>query len=166
VPDDLVDILNDQGLFNPNGDLTTKEILKKFSDRAAAGFGPRQFAEVTEIVGRHENPSRPPPRRVETDPSQWQQESSVRPMQQEPTIPFIGPPHVATPPPKRGPYDAPPPQQSPYGQFDQNGPPPENGGGRGGGGGAGAGAAGGQQQREWRNSGWGRQNSGLTTGTV
>ncbi|KAK4128392.1 hypothetical protein N657DRAFT_562570 [Parathielavia appendiculata] len=153
VPDDLVDILNDQALFNSNGDLTTKEILKKFSDRAANRLGPRQYAEVTEIVGRHEIPSRPPPRRVETDPSQWQQESSVRTVQ-EPTIPFTGPPHMGTPPPKRGPYDAPPPQQSPYSQLDQPGPTPDGNG------------RGGQPQREWRNSGWGRQNSGLTTGTV
>lgn len=150
-------MLNDTTLFNSNGDLTTKEILKKFSDRAANGLGPRQYAEVTEIVGRHEIPSRPPPRRIETDPSAWHQESSVRPIQ-EPTIPFTGGP-AQTPPPKRGgPYDAPPPQQSPYGsQFDH---PP--------GGTPEAAGRGGQppQQREWRNSGWGRQNSGLTTGTV
>ncbi|KAL2262853.1 hypothetical protein VTK26DRAFT_9240 [Humicola hyalothermophila] len=155
VPDDLVAMLNDPTFFNNNGELTTKEILKKFSDRAANGLGPRQYAEVTEIVGRHENPSRPPPRRIESDPSAWQ-ESSVRPMQ-EPTIPFTGP--AQTPPPKRGgPYDAPPPphQQSPYGpQFDPSGGTPDAAGGRGN-----------QPQREWRNSGWGRQNSGLTTGTV
>lgn len=161
MPDDLVDILNDQQLFNSSGDLTTKEILKKFSDRAATSLGPRQYVEVTEIVGRHEIPTRPPPRRIETDPSQWQQESSVRPVQ-EPTIPFAGPAHVGTPPPKRGgPYDAPPPQGSPYGPFDQGPPPagtPDGNGGRGGQ----------PPQREWRNSnsGWGRQNSGLTTGTV
>ncbi|KAK4158139.1 hypothetical protein C8A00DRAFT_28850 [Chaetomidium leptoderma] len=169
IPDDLVDILNDQALFNSSGDLTTKEILKKFSDRTANGFGPRHHVEVTEVGGgRHEIPTRPPPRRVETDPAQWQQESSARPIQ-EPTIPpFVGPPHVGTPPPKRGPYDAPPPQQSPYGPLEQGatataaGPPPE-GNGRGGGGGGGGGQP---PQREWRNSGWGRQDSGLTTGTV
>lgn len=143
-------MLNDQTLFGASGDLTTKEILKKFSDRAASGLGPRQYVEVTEIVGRHEIPSRPPARRVETDPAQWQQESSVRPIQ-EPTIPFSGPAHQGTPPPKRGPYDG-PPQPSPYGQFDQAGAPDGNGRG--------------QPQREWRNSAWGRQNSGLTTGTV
>ncbi|KAK4227214.1 hypothetical protein QBC38DRAFT_196855 [Podospora fimiseda] len=167
VPDELVDILNDQSLFS-NSDLTTKDLIKKFSDRAANS--PRHYTEVTEVVGRHgdNNPSRPPPRRIETDPSAWHQESSVRPMQ-EPTIPaFAGPVQSqATPPPRRGPYDAPPPQQSPYGhgQFDKSGPPdnrnqqqppPSQ-----------------QQQQqqqqgrgEWRNSGWGRQNSGLTTSTV
>ncbi|KAH6636656.1 hypothetical protein F5144DRAFT_188729 [Chaetomium tenue] len=167
VPDDLVDILSDQGLFNSTGELTSKEILKKFSDRAANRLGPQQYAEVTEIVGRHEIPTRPPPRRIETDPSQWQQESSARPVQEPMSY---GPPHAATPPPKRGgPYDAPP-----YGQFDPQGGPTPDGSGRGGG----------QpqpypqqqqpppqqqsqqQQREWRNSGWGRQNSGLTTSSV
>ncbi|KAL2134762.1 hypothetical protein VTI74DRAFT_10918 [Chaetomium olivicolor] len=169
VPDDLVDILNDQSLFSSSADLTTKDILKKFSTRGENGLGPRQYAEVTEIVGRHEIPSRPPPRRMETDPAQWQQESSARPMQQEPTIPAFAAAAVAahhitaTPPPKRGgPYDAPPSQQSPYGQFEQGGPPATEGNGRGQPG-PGAGAPG---QREWRNSAWGRQNSGLTTGTV
>ncbi|KAK3902407.1 hypothetical protein C8A05DRAFT_33886 [Staphylotrichum tortipilum] len=175
VPDDLVSILNDQQLFNSSGDLTTKEILKKFSDRS---LGPRQYVEITEVApGRHEIPTRPPARRVETDPSQWQHESSVRPMQDQQLPPqFAGQQmqQMSTPPPQRrgGPYDAPPPQgqQSPYGQYDQQGPPPpslpqggsmqEGGGGRGG-----------QPQREWRNSGapppgWGRQGSGLTTGTV
>ncbi|KAL2178530.1 uncharacterized protein P884DRAFT_268537 [Thermothelomyces heterothallicus CBS 202.75] len=168
VPDDLVELLNDQALFNSNGELTTKDILKKFSDRAALGLGPRQYAEVTEIVGRHENPTRPPPRRMETDPSQWQQESSVRHVQ-ESTQPY-GQMHVGTPPPKRGgPYDAAPPQHSPYNQPDHQAGQTPDGNGR----------NGGQQlppqqqqqqqqqqQRDWRNSGWGRQNSGLTTGTV
>jgi hypothetical protein len=152
-------MLSDQTLFNSNGDLTTKEILKKFSDRAANNLGPRQYVEVTEIVGRHENPSRPPPRRVETDPSSWQQqESSVRPVQ-EPSIPFIVPPQ-GTPPPKRGPYDA-PPQQSPYGQFEQAATPEGNNNNN-----TNNNSNRNQPQREWRNSGWNRQNSGLTTGTV
>ncbi|KAL2018862.1 hypothetical protein VTK56DRAFT_287 [Thermocarpiscus australiensis] len=149
VPDDLVDMLNDQSLFGGNGDITTKEILKRFSDRNANGLGPRQYAEVTEIVGRHEIPSRPPPRRIETDPASWQQESSVRPVQ-EPSIPFAGPAQGT--PPRRGPYEGPSQQHAPYGQFDQTGTPDSNNPN--------------QPQREWRNSAWARQNSGLTTGTV
>jgi hypothetical protein len=154
VPGYIVNALNDPALFGSSGELTTKEILKRLSERAANGLGPTQYADVSEIVGRHEIPSRPPPRRMETDPSQWQQqESSVRPVQ-EPTAPFAGPPHMGTPSPKRGgPYDAPPAQQSPYGQFEHSGTPDAN-------------MRGGQGQREWRNSGWGRQNSGLTTSTV
>lgn len=158
-------MLSDQTLFGSSGDLTTKDILKKFSDRAANGLGPRGVADVAEIVGRHEMASRPPPRRMESDPTSWQQESSARPVQ-DPSIPFGGPPAQGAPPPKRGPYDA-PPQQPPYGQFDQAGAQDNNGRNQ-------------QQQqqqqhhhhqdqqqqREWRNSGWGRQNSGLTTGTV
>ncbi|SPQ19419.1 625fed22-b899-4cc7-96c8-1a05c37b4162 [Thermothielavioides terrestris] len=154
VPGYIVNALNDPALFGSSGELTTKEILKRLSERAANGLGQTQYADVSEIVGRHEIPSRPPPRRMETDPSQWQQqESSVRPVQ-EPTAPFAGPPHMGTPSPKRGgPYDAPPAQQSPYGQFEHSGTPDAN-------------MRGGQGQREWRNSGWGRQNSGLTTSTV
>ncbi|KAK4673645.1 Rho-type GTPase activating protein Rga1 [Podospora pseudopauciseta] len=172
VPDDLADLLQDQSLFNNSAELTTKEILKRFGDRAANG-PIRQYSDVGELMGRHDNnPSRPPPRRIETDPASWQQESSVRPMQ-EPTIPAFAaaatPPVQGTPPPhKRGPYD--PPQQSPYRgpeagnqghltpsqppqqqpQHNQPQPGPPGQGNRG----------------EWRNSGWGRQNNGLTTGTA
>ncbi|KAK3372509.1 hypothetical protein B0H63DRAFT_299322 [Podospora didyma] len=151
VPDDLVDILNDQTLFNNNGEITTKEILKRYSDRTTNGPGPRQFVEVTEGQGRHENPTRAPPRRIDTDPSSWQQqESSVRP--QEPAAPFAA--HVqGTPPQKRSPYDIPLPQQSPYGQPDRAGTPE-------------TGERNSQPRKEWRNSGWARQNSGLTTGTA
>ncbi|KAK0628431.1 hypothetical protein B0T17DRAFT_588549 [Bombardia bombarda] len=144
VPDDLVDALNDQSLFNSNVDLTTKEILKRLSDRnGAGGLGPRQYADVAEI----------------TDPAAWQQESSARTMQ-EPTVPFTtAPPGQGTPPPqsKRGPYEPPSAmQQSPYRgtQLEDPGTPDA------------AGGAGGQPRKEWRNSGWSRQNSGVTTGTV
>lgn len=156
-------MLSDQTLFSSNGDLTTKEILKKFSDRASNGLGPRQYVEVTEIMGRHQHeiPSRPPPRRVETDPSQWQQESSVRPVQ-EPSIPFVVPPQ-GTPPPKRGPYDAPPPHQSPYRHLEKTATP--DGGGSGNSNNNNENRPN-NQPREWRNSGWNRQDSGLTTGTV
>ncbi|KAK3693843.1 hypothetical protein B0T22DRAFT_53220 [Podospora appendiculata] len=162
IPEDLLDALSDPTLNNTNreGDLTSKEILKRFGDRSANGSGPRQYAEVTEFVGRHENPSRPPPRRMETDPSSWQQETSVRTVQ-EPTIPFTSGPQQGTPPQtKRGLADGAPIHQSPYGQFERttsNTAVPEGGGGGGGD----------RKAKEWRNSGWGRQSGGaLTTGTV
>ncbi|KAK4192701.1 hypothetical protein QBC35DRAFT_199949 [Podospora australis] len=179
VPDDLVDMLSDQALFNSAGDLTTKEILKRFADRTTNTSITRQYSEVGELMGRHDNnPSRPPPRRIETDPATWQQESSVRPMQD----PFVD--AVGTPPLKHGPYD-PPPQQSPYRgpesgnnrvqppyapsqpqqqhlqqmqpqqqqQSQQHPQPPQ--------------PPQGQPRSEWRNSGaWGRQNSSVATGTV
>ncbi|KAK0733887.1 hypothetical protein B0T26DRAFT_736701 [Lasiosphaeria miniovina] len=164
VPDDLADVLNDPNVVSNNTkaeDITTKEIMKIFSDRAANGRGPRQFVEVTEGSGRHDNMSRPMPRRVETDPSAWQQESSVRPVQDQPPAPYSNTPQ-GTPPQSRrgGPYDgsggAPPPHHSPYGQFERTGTP-ENGE-----------RNNNQPRKEWRNSGaWGRQNSGgLTTGSI
>ncbi|KAK3330384.1 hypothetical protein B0H66DRAFT_572464 [Apodospora peruviana] len=174
VPDDLVAALSDQSLFGNNTDLTTKEILKRFSDRSTSGLAPRQYADVAEIVGRHENnPSRPPPRRMETDPSSWQQERSVRTVQDPTMPPFNGGPGTqGTPPPPakrdRGPYEALTPGQqrpkqqhpSPSGQYDSPGTPEP-----------GAGGVAGQPRREWRNSntnqpGWSRQGSGVTMGTV
>ncbi|KAK3362936.1 hypothetical protein B0T25DRAFT_442099 [Lasiosphaeria hispida] len=125
VPDELADYLNDQNFLANGGELTTKEIMKRFTDLNVNGngFGPRHFVEVTEGSGRHENPTRPPPRRTETDPATWQQETSVRTVQ-DPNIPFggnggsVGPP-LGTPPQqsRRGPYDS--AQQSPYGPLDR-----------------------------------------------
>ncbi|KAK3934794.1 hypothetical protein QBC46DRAFT_70117 [Diplogelasinospora grovesii] len=165
VPDSLIDYLNDPALIC-NGDITTKEILKRYGDRSVNGTGGRQYADVVDLVGRHDNnPSRPPARRVETDPASWSTETSVRPVQ-EPTIPFTsvppaqGTPTSATRPP-RGPYEPPHPptvQNSPYaGQFEgsRNGTP-EPGGDR----------NTQQPRKEWRNSGWNRQNGGVTTGTA
>ncbi|KAK5654995.1 hypothetical protein OQA88_6754 [Cercophora sp. LCS_1] len=118
VPDELAEYLTDQSFSANGGELTTKEILRRFSDRNANGHGPRHYTEVTE-VSRHENATRPPPRRIETDPASWQ-ESSVRPVQDPPT-PY-GNPHQGTPPqPRRGGgYDG-PGQQSPYGHFERPG---------------------------------------------
>ncbi|KAK4218744.1 hypothetical protein QBC37DRAFT_177784 [Rhypophila decipiens] len=180
VPDDLIDALSDKSLLGAN-DITSKEILKRFGDRhhALGTPGARQYPDVAEFVGRHENPSRPPPRRMETDPSWGQQETSVRTVQ-DPNLPQPpgfngggggGPGGPQGTPPKRGPYDIPPhqPQQqqqqqqqphpSPYGQYENPGTP-EPGATPGGG-------PGGQPRREWRNSGWNnRQGSGVATGTV
>ncbi len=108
----------------------------------------RQF-ELKEM-GQHNNPSRPPARRVETDPAYLQQESSVRPVQ-EPTVPFTNAPQGTPPPRWRGPEDGQPSSYQPQ-QFESPGPPGEGDKN--------------QQRREWRNSGWSRQNSGVTTGTA
>jgi hypothetical protein len=132
------------------GELTTKDIMKHFSDRNANGHGPRHFTKVTEVMpGRHENMSRPPPiRRMETDPSSWQ-EGGVRPVQDPPQ--YGGGPQ-GTPPQRRGgPYDGP---ASPYAQYDRTGNGTPDSGERT------------QPRLEWRNSSFARQNSGLTTGTV
>jgi hypothetical protein len=131
-----MDLLNDPYIFNSNGELSQKEIIKRFQDRGVQ----RPYNEVNEVYNRQDNSTRPPPRRVDTDPSVWQQESSVRPMQ-EPPIPY-GNPGPGTPPQKwRSHEDG---HHSPYNQqFDRSDPQldnPDNG-----------------QRREWRNSGWGAQ---------
>ena len=137
----MVSLLNDPFLFNSNGDITTKEILKRFQDRQ----GQMQLPEAGEAYNRQDNSNRPPPKRVDADPAIWQQESSVRPMQ-DPAMPYGSNP--GTPPKSwRGQEDS--GRQSPYGQqlepSDSNPDNPENGDGN--------------QRREWRNSGWGRQNN-------
>jgi len=145
VPDDLVEFLNDQSFQNSSGDLTTKDILKRFTDRSANGLGPRQYADVSEIVGRHDNPSRPPPRRVESDPSSWQQESSARPQQDAAAAPHAGGP-MGTPS-KRNEGQGPPHDPSYGGETPEPGDKPG-------------------QRKEWRQSAWARQNGGVATGTA
>ncbi|KAI5866854.1 RhoGAP-domain-containing protein [Durotheca rogersii] len=146
VPVELMDILGDSSLFNSNGDITTKEILKRIESRAVNGL-PRQY-DQTEFVKQHEN-KRPLATRVATDPAAWPQESSARPMQ-EPTIPFTATPGGGTPPTKwRNPDGGQPPNPNPPERTeDQPEQTPENG-----------------QRREWRNSAWGRQNNPVTTST-
>ncbi len=148
MPDDLVDILNDPTLFSNNGEITTKEILKRFGDRPMNG-GARSYGDVTEIVNRHDNSIRPLARRVETDPSVWQDERSVRPMQ-DPPMPYAGPNNNSqnTPPPKwRGPEEG--GQPSPYAQeFDPSAGQPD-------------GSDRNNPRRDWRNSGWSRGNSSV-----
>jgi hypothetical protein len=149
VPDYFVDILNDPALFSNNGDITTKEILKRFGDRNMNN-GARSYNDVSEVVNRHDFGVRPMARRVETDPSLWQDERTVRPMQDPPAIPHTGS-NQNTPPPKfRGGLEE--GQPSPYAQeFEAPGaghPDDRN------------------PRREWRNSGWGRGNSSVgVTGT-
>lgn len=139
-----MDILSDSTLFMNNGDITTKEILKRIESRAVTGL-PRQYDQAEFVSGRQES-KRPLATRVATDPAAWQQESSVRPVQ-ESANPFATP--QGTPPPNwRKPDNGQPSHPSQYERVDNQQEPPENG-----------------QRREWRNSGWGRQNNSVTTGT-
>ncbi|KAI4596224.1 hypothetical protein KJ359_005731 [Pestalotiopsis sp. 9143b] len=141
VPDELMDVLGDSSIFNGNGDISTKEIIKRIGDRSAGG--PRQYD--TELVNRQDN-TRPTPTRVDTDPTLWHQERSVRPVQ-EGSVPYTTT-NPGTPPQKwRNPDHRP----SPYGdQYEGDGQqPPENG-----------------QRREWRNStGFGVKNSSVPAGS-
>ncbi|KAI0140987.1 RhoGAP-domain-containing protein [Hypoxylon sp. NC0597] len=138
VPAELMDILSDSTLFMNNSEITTKEILKRIESRAANGL-PRQY-DSTEFVKQQES-RRPLATRVATDPATWHQESSVRPVQ-EPTIPFTTP-QGAPPQNWRKPDNGQPPHPAQYDtQLSENG-----------------------QRREWRNSGWAKQNSSVPTGT-
>ncbi|KAI1345126.1 rho-type GTPase-activating protein [Xylariaceae sp. FL0016] len=143
VPAEIMDILSDSTLFSNNSDITTKEILKRIESRAPNG-GPRQYE--TEFVGRQDN-KRPMATRVDTDPTMWHQESSVRPVMPEPTIPFPSN-QGGTPPKWRKPDNSQMPYSNQYERSDTQQAHPENG-----------------QRKEWRNSGWGGQNSSVTTGT-
>jgi hypothetical protein len=136
VPAGLMDVLSDSSLFSNAGEVTTKEILKRFEGRVVNGV-PKQY-ESSEFVGRQDN-KRPMATRVDTDPAAFHQERTVRPVQQEPTIPFGTP--QGTPPQRRRDHD---PGQGSNNQNEREMPPEnaENG-----------------QRREWRQSGWGRQNS-------
>ncbi|KAK6068668.1 rho GTPase activator [Seiridium cupressi] len=142
VPDELMEVLSDSSLFNGNGDISTKEIIKRIADRSAGG--PRQYD--TEFVNRQDN-SRPMATRVDTDPTMWHQERSVRPVQ-DPGIPYTV--NSGTPPQKWRNHDH-DHGRSPYAdQYDGEDPPqvPEN-----------------AQRREWRNSGWGVKNSSVPAGS-
>ncbi|KAH8676327.1 RhoGAP domain-containing protein [Xylariales sp. PMI_506] len=138
VPDEILELVSDSTLFSNSNDITTKEILKRIGDRSVGG--PKQYD--TEFVNRQDN-SRPMATRVDTDPTAWQQERSVRPVH-ETSMPYASSQGHGTPPPQqrwRAPDNGPSPYPNPY--ESENPPqPPENG-----------------QRREWRNSGWGRQNS-------
>lgn len=83
VPEDLAMILNDSTLFSNSADITTKEILKRYGDRAKA---PQVSSSPLPATHQHHsNPSNDnaasAAQRVDTDPNMataWQNESSVR----------------------------------------------------------------------------------------
>jgi len=149
VPDELLTMLNDPYLFNNNGEITTKEILKRFQDRQGQRQPPLP-SDASEVPhNRPDTSTRPPPRRVDTDPSLWQQESTVQRMQ-EPSLPYTNSGQSTPPQAWRG-RDEGAGHVSPYTQQFDSDPqlaPGENDG----------------QRREWRNSGWGRQNGGVAMG--
>lgn len=137
VPDELLSLLNDPYLFSGPGEVTTKEILKRFQDRR----GQVQIADVNEVYNRQDMSSRSPPKRVETDPSLWQAERTVRPIN-DPAAPnqTMGtPPQLWTSGDERpSPY-----KNSQYTASDSNLSAPEN-----------------SQRGDWRNSAWGRHPPG------
>jgi hypothetical protein len=146
VPDEILALLSDPYIFSGNAEVTTKEILKRFQDR-------RGQVVVTDFVEAPHNRAdlsyRPPPRRVETDPAVWQGEAAtVRPVQE--ALP-MGHAHSSQGTPSQKPWKTPEGHGSPYSnQFNHSDSQlanPEH-----------------SQRREWRNSAWGRQGSGLGVG--
>ncbi|KAI1322190.1 RhoGAP-domain-containing protein [Xylariaceae sp. FL0255] len=83
VPAEIMDILSDSSLFSNNGDITTKEILKRIENRGSNGGRPFENAEY---ASRQNNYKRLTPTRIDSDPT----------VLQEPTIPFTNAP--GTPP--------------------------------------------------------------------
>lgn len=141
MPDSLLSLLNDPYLFSNSGETTTKEIMKRFQDRR----GQISITDVNEAYNRPDN-TRPPPRRVETDPSLWQGETTVRTIH-EPSVPYASSGQGTPPQRFRNPEDQPSPYQSQYDHSDSNLESSEH-----------------SQRRDWRNSGWGQQGNGLGVG--
>lgn len=118
--------------------------MKRYQD--LRGQGP---PEPSEIYNRQESSTRPPPKRVETDPALLQSERSVRPMQDNVPAPYPNAVSPVPPPRFRPPED----QPSPYdaNQTDHPDPRSEN--------------PEHSKRGEWRNSGvWGRQGGGVGVG--
>ncbi len=91
VPEDLAMILNDSSLFSNSADITTKEILKRYSDRAKAPTvnSPAVNASRNDMYGDMSSPTPQSSnregvtveRRGDTEPNRataWQNESSGR----------------------------------------------------------------------------------------
>ncbi|KFG86890.1 putative GTPase-activating protein of the rho/rac family (LRG1 protein) [Metarhizium anisopliae] len=142
VPDDLLTLLNDPYIFSNSGEITTKEILKRFQDRRDQ----LPAVDISEVYNRQDVSTRSPPKRVETDPSIWQGERTVRRVQDPSAQPVN--PGQATPPQKwpgpgdhaRGPYN--PRLNHSDSHLDDTD----------------------VQRGDWRNSAWGRRGGGLGVG--
>lgn len=86
VPEDLSLILNDSTLFSASADITTKEILKRYGERARVPSSTPQIVSESSASppaskSRDGRSSAPVVTRVDTDPEQanaWNNESSVR----------------------------------------------------------------------------------------
>ncbi len=148
MPEDLQSILNDTSLFTSDSQVTTKEILKRYGDIGTNG-GPKHQVETSEssLAGSKEGSGRPLApvvTRVDSDYNQenaWQKESSVRHVQ-DPSIPYGGGLGNQNTPPQQWQVDDlghPSPYSQRTGTPDSQG---DNG------------------RRDWRNSGWGRQQNG------
>lgn len=142
VPDELLTLLNDPYLFSGSGEITTKEILKRFQDRR----GQVKITEVSEAYNRQDMSSRSPPKHIETDPALWQAERTVRPIHDPSASQGTTPPG----PPALWPQgeERPSPyKNSNYTTSEGNLSGSEH-----------------NQRGDWRNSAWGRHPGGLGVG--
>jgi hypothetical protein len=154
IPEDLASVLGDSEIFNNESAVTTKEILKRYGNMAANG-GPRHQVETTESpFGKSKDGSgralAPQVTRVDTDPNQqdaWQKETSVRHVQ-DPSVPYAGNSSNQNTPPQQ--WQEGLQQPSPYSQRAVT---PESGSESG-------------RARDWRNSGWGRQQQNGSLGVT
>lgn len=81
VPEDLALILNDSALFSKDADLTIKEILKRYAERAKAPTVNSAHPQSANSASNGTTSPTPVATRVDTDPhmqNAWQNESSVR----------------------------------------------------------------------------------------
>ncbi|RCI07905.1 hypothetical protein L249_5780 [Ophiocordyceps polyrhachis-furcata BCC 54312] len=148
VPDELLNLLNDPYLFSNSGEITTKEILRRFQDRR----GQAPTMDVGEVYNRQDSSTRSPPRRVETDPAVLQGEKTVtvRPVM-DPAATHAVYSGQETPPNKwqqHGPAD----QPSLYDGDRLNRSDSHLDG------------SDHSQRGEWRNSAWGRRGGGVGVG--
>lgn len=151
MPEDLQSILGDQTLFNNSGDITTKEILKRYGDIGGNGLArlPTETVESSPAGKSKDGSGRalaPVVTRVDTDPYQahaWQKESSVRHVQDGPS-PYAGASSQNTPPQQWQGQDLEKPT-APYGHRNGSGTPDSQDS---------------AARREYRNSAWTRQQNG------
>ncbi|RDA83586.1 hypothetical protein CP532_4754 [Ophiocordyceps camponoti-leonardi (nom. inval.)] len=147
VPDELLNLLNDPYLFSNSGEITTKEILRRFQDRR----GQVPTIDVGEVYNRQDSSTRSPPRRVETDPAVLQGEKTVT------VRPVMDPAAYSgqeTPPNKWQ-------QQQQHGPVDQ---PSLYDGDRLNRSDSHLDSSDHSQRGEWRNSAWGRRGGGVGVG--
>ncbi|KAF2836332.1 RhoGAP-domain-containing protein [Patellaria atrata CBS 101060] len=78
VPEDLSSILNDSSLFENGGEITTKEILRRYGDIGKVPQPTVGHSNSTGSRTRGDRSSAPVVTRVDTNPHQWQNETSVR----------------------------------------------------------------------------------------
>ena len=105
-------MLGDSTLFSGSAELTTKEILKRYNEQAKAPTSPSSTSQSFSRGGR---PALPPVQRIETDPSIWQTESSVRHVGGPGGMSYGPSSNQHTPTGGNNPYDLPGPN-APYAQ--------------------------------------------------